>query len=108
MRPVCRDRAYPWKNVHNYIIIIRRWQAFLRLVLDGRYQRVRDVRNVVLGQGVRGGRLDRVASGRRRRLQQLGHETDVRDGQPERFDPRQAFLVRECGHFAPELVKRLV
>jgi len=57
-----------------------------------------------------GGRLDRVAARqrRRRRLEQLGHEADVRDGQPERLDPGQALLVRERGHLAPQLVERLV
>lgn len=79
--------------------------------LDGRYQRVRHVGDVVLWQsGVRGGRLNHVwpAAGRRRRLEQFGHEADVRDSQPECFDPGQTFLVRKRGHLAPELVKRLV
>lgn len=82
--------------------------------LHGWYQRVGRVGNVVvLGrQSVGRGRgwLGSVgaSTGRRGRLQQFGHEPDVRDGQPERFDPGQPLFVRERGHFAPELVKRLV
>lgn len=40
--------------------------------------------------------------------QNLGHKADVRDGQPQRFDARQPFLVGERGHLAAQLVERLV
>jgi len=82
--------------------------------LHGWYQRIGRVGNVVvLGRQCVGrgrGWLGSVgaSTGRRGRLQQFGHEPDVRDGQPERFDPGQPLFVRERGHFAPELVERLV
>jgi len=71
---------------------------------------VLDERPVRAAAAADGGRLNRVAARqrRRRRLEQLGHEADVRDGQPERLDPGQALLVRERGHLAPQLVERLV
>lgn len=40
--------------------------------------------------------------------QNFGHEADVRDGQPQRFDARQPLLVGECGYFAAQLVERFV
>lgn len=41
-------------------------------------------------------------------LQQVGHEGDVDDGQPERVDARQPLLVGECGHFPPQLIKGFI
>lgn len=41
-------------------------------------------------------------------LQQVRHERDVDDGQPQRVDTGQSLLVGECGNFPPQLVKRLV
>lgn len=40
--------------------------------------------------------------------QQVGHEGDVDDGQPERVDARQPLLVGEGGDFPPQLIKRFI
>ena len=39
--------------------------------------------------------------------QQLVHEGDVGDGQPQRLDPRQPLLVGKCGDLAVENLKQV-
>lgn len=41
-------------------------------------------------------------------VHQLRHEADVGNGQPQRLDAGQAFLVGECGNFAAQLIESLV
>jgi len=75
----------------------------------GRLQRVRGGHGRrQLDVAVVADRVTARAGRRPRGLEQLGHETDVGDGQPERLDSGQALLVRERRRLAPQLVERLV
>lgn len=69
---------------------------------------VRDRRENVRAARIVGRTVMAVVVTRLPRSQNFGHESDVRDGQPQRFDARQSLLVGERGHFAAQLVERLV